>query len=67
MPPGRPPGAGGGGRGLVAALRRHILVAAADGRVTGTVTPVIVPDLAHGGRPRAAAENVVVAADARGA
>lgn len=46
--------------------RQHVLVAAADGRVVGTATVIVVPNLGHRGAPWAAVENVVVAEEWRG-
>lgn len=46
--------------------RQQILVAEHDDRIIATLTIVIVPNLGHRGRPWAAVENVVVAAEARG-
>jgi len=51
---------------VAADTRQQILVAEHDGRVTGSLTIVIVPNLGHRGRPWAAVENVVVAPEARG-
>lgn len=51
---------------VAADTRQQILVAERDGRVTGSLTIVIVPNLGHRGRPWAAVENVVVAGEARG-
>lgn len=46
--------------------RQHLLVAETDGRVVGTATVVVVPNVGHGGKPWAAVENVVVAEECRG-
>ncbi|MDA8333634.1 MAG: GNAT family N-acetyltransferase [Peptococcaceae bacterium] len=46
--------------------RQQILVAERAGRITGSLTVVIVPNLGHRGRPWAAVENVVVARELRG-
>ncbi|NPV91854.1 MAG: GNAT family N-acetyltransferase [Firmicutes bacterium] len=45
--------------------QQHLLVAEIDGRVVGTATVIIVPNLGHHGRPWAAVENVVVEPDHR--
>lgn len=44
----------------------RLLVAERDGRVVGTLTFYVLPNLSHGGHPFALVENVVVDADARG-
>ena len=46
---------------------QRLLVAEAGGRVVGTTSLVIVPNLSHRGRPYAIVENVVVDAAERGA
>ncbi len=46
--------------------RQHMLVAETDGRVVGTATVIVVPNIGHGGKPWAAVENVVVAEEFRG-
>ena len=51
---------------VAADTRQQVLVAEEAGRVVGTLTVVIVPNLGHRGRPWAAVENVVVASAARG-
>lgn len=45
---------------------QHLLVAEADGRIAGTATVIVVPNIGHGGKPWAAVENVVVAEEYRG-
>lgn len=52
---------------IAADPRQRLLVVEAQGRVIGTATLVIVPNLSHRGRPYALVENVVVDASARGA
>lgn len=46
--------------------RQHILVAEQDGRIVGSLTVVVVPNLGHRGRPWMAVENVVVDREVRG-
>ena len=46
---------------------QRLLVAEAGGRVVGTASLLIVPNLSHQGRPYAIVENVVVDATERGA
>ncbi|MCH7715626.1 MAG: GNAT family N-acetyltransferase [Gemmatimonadetes bacterium] len=46
---------------------QRLLVAEAGGRVVGTASLLIVPNLSHRGRPYAIVENVVVDATERGA
>lgn len=53
-------------RALQADPRSTCLVLEVDGRVEGTLTLYILPNLSHGGRPAAIVENVVVDAAARG-
>jgi len=40
--------------------RQRLLVVEVDGRLVGTATLVIVPNLSYGGRPHAIVDNVVV-------
>ncbi|OGO53023.1 MAG: hypothetical protein A2148_00830 [Chloroflexi bacterium RBG_16_68_14] len=47
--------------------RQRLLVAEAQGRVVGTASLIIVPNLSHQGRPYAIVENVVVDAAERSA
>lgn len=51
---------------LLATPGAHILIAESDGRVVGTVTLVVVPNLTHSAHPWAQIENMVVAEEARG-
>lgn len=51
---------------VAADSRQQILVGEQNGRITGTVTVIIIPNLGHRGTPWAAVENVVVARDCRG-
>jgi GNAT superfamily N-acetyltransferase len=44
----------------------RLLVAEQDGRVVGTLTFYVLPNLSHGGMPFAIVENVVVDAELRG-
>ncbi|OAT85543.1 hypothetical protein A6M21_06035 [Desulfotomaculum copahuensis] len=53
-------------RNVAADSRQQILVGEQNGRIVGTVTVIIVPNLGHRGSPWAAVENVVVARDCRG-
>ena len=46
--------------------QQRLLVLEEDGRVTGTLVLIIVPNLSHGGRPWAEVENVVVDESVRG-
>ncbi|HWQ61547.1 MAG TPA: GNAT family N-acetyltransferase [Negativicutes bacterium] len=46
--------------------RQQLLVAETDGRVVGTATVIVVPNIGHGRKPWAAVENVVVAEECRG-
>jgi GNAT superfamily N-acetyltransferase len=46
--------------------RQHLLVAELDGRIVGSVTVVIVPNLTHQGAPWAELENMIVDESARG-
>ncbi len=46
--------------------RQELFVLEVDGRIVGSLTLVIVPNLTHVGRPYALVENVVVDAEARG-
>ena len=54
-------------RQILADPRQTLLVADAAGRVVGTLSLVVVPNLAYRARPYAILENVVVDADERGA
>ena len=71
---GRPEGAarpvGDGERAALQALqsdpRSTCLVLEVDGRVEGTLTLYILPNLSHGGRPAAIVENVVLDGPSRG-
>src|SRR5690606_3287501 len=51
---------------IAADPQQSVLVAEADGRIVGTLTVVVVPNLSHRGRPYAIVENVVVDGVARG-
>lgn len=51
---------------IAADSRQRLLVVERDGRIVGSATLVIVPNLSHQGRPYALAENVVVDESARG-
>lgn len=46
--------------------RQHVLVAEVSGRIVGTATVIVVPNIGHGGKSWAAVENVVVAEEYRG-
>jgi GNAT superfamily N-acetyltransferase len=46
--------------------RQALLVAEVDGRVAGTLTLIILPNITHNGAPYAIAENIVVDAPMRG-
>jgi GNAT superfamily N-acetyltransferase len=46
--------------------RQRLLVVEVDGRLVGTATLVIVPNLSYGGRPHAIVDNVVVDETERG-
>ena len=52
---------------IQADANQRLLVAEAGGRVVGTASLLIVPNLSHQGRPYAIIENVVVDATERGA
>jgi GNAT superfamily N-acetyltransferase len=54
-------------RAVEADPRQRQLVVEVDGRVAGTASVIIVPNLSHQGRPYAMVENVVVDARERGA
>lgn len=58
--------AGPGLRAMLADERVWLLVAEVEGRVVGTATLVIVPNLTHNGQPWAQVENVVVDEAVRG-
>ena len=53
-------------RALAADPRARLLVLEVEGRVAGTLTVYLLPNLSHGGRPFALVENVVVAEGWRG-
>ncbi len=46
--------------------RQHLLVAEVCGKVIGTLTVIIIPNIGHGCRPWAAVENVIVDGTCRG-
>jgi ribosomal protein S18 acetylase RimI-like enzyme len=52
---------------VLADPKQRILLLEDEGRLLGSVTLIIVPNLTHNGAPWAQVENVVVEADERGA
>ncbi len=53
-------------REILADPHQTLLVAEADGRLVGTLSPIVVPNLSRRARPYAILENVVVDAGERG-
>ncbi|MHC1759374.1 MAG: N-acetyltransferase family protein [Negativicutes bacterium] len=46
--------------------RQHLLVAEAAGKIVGTLTLIVIPNIGHHGKPWGAIENVVVGKEHRG-
>ncbi len=51
---------------ISADARQHLLMAEAAGKIVGTLTLIVIPNLGHHGQPWGAIENVVVGKDHRG-